>query len=279
MSRYGLTEPKRSFVLDPQTPLNLDSNQQSLANADDSFFHLTTAFFNVDGQGGRFVMPQPKQPLLNREAIKQWNISVKERIDQLDISAEEEKILALWMAIKGLTDASKIGFLSPLRLYALSGYDFQQYLQINGTFKIPRGTTALANAIFSEFNGSALFNRKVTSVTSNSAGAQVTIEGGEDIAFSPALLSFTSITHHNIGGKLHAHSSDGFSRFFGVTSLQKAACFGFTESESKAGGTNMILFKGSQPEVRGRSPLSILDDVLQGLKPDTVDLGTIAEYL
>ncbi|KAK7422455.1 hypothetical protein QQZ08_009507 [Neonectria magnoliae] len=297
MSRYGLTEPIRSGSLGPDTPFNIDGTQQTLADADNSFLHLAVAFFNVDGQGGRAVMPQPNQPLLNREAIKQWDISAEERIGQIDISDKDKKTLALWMAISGLTDVSKIGFLSLLRLYALSGYDFQRYLEINGTFKVPGGTTSLANAVFSEFKGSALFNRKVKSITSDSAGAQVLVEGGEsfsashvvctlpihclaDIRFSPPLPeSFTAISHHNLGGKLHAHSSNGSAKFFGVTSPERVACFGFTESNSKTGGTKIVLFESSRQEATDRSPLNILEEALRDLKPSTVDLGTVNEYL
>ncbi|KAM5346270.1 hypothetical protein ACJ41O_009275 [Fusarium nematophilum] len=280
MSRYALTEPKRSSGLSPDSPFNIDGTIESIEKADSSFLPLAAAFFDVDGQGGRVVMPQPNQPLLNREAIAQWDISAEERIGQMDISAKDKKLLAMWMAISGLTDVSKIGFLSLLRLYALSGYNFQQFLEINGTFKIPGGTTALANKMFSEFKGSALFNRHITSIASNSAGAQVQSTASPDINFSPPLPpSFTSIVHHNLGGKLHAHSPNGSARFFGVTTPAKAACFGFTESESKTGGVNMVLFKSSRLEATDRAPLAILDEVLRDLKPGSVDLGKVNEYI
>ncbi|KAJ4317088.1 hypothetical protein N0V84_007541 [Fusarium piperis] len=297
MSRYGLVEPKRSIGLSPDTPLNIDGKLQNVEEADASFLPLAAAFFDVDGQGGRSVMPQANQPLLNREAIARWDISAEERIRQMDVSPEQKKLLHMWMAISGLTDVSKIGFLSLLRLYALSGYSFQQFLEINGTFKIPGGTTALANRIFAEFKGPALFNRHITSITSTSGGATVQVKDGEkfsanqvictipihclaDINFSPPLPeSFTSIVHHNLGGKLHAHSPNGSARFFGVTTPDKAACFGFTESESKTGGVNMVLFRSSRLETANPPPLAILDEVLQDLKPDAVDLGTINEYL
>ncbi|CAH0043690.1 unnamed protein product [Clonostachys solani] len=297
MSRYGLTATKRSSSIDPDSPFLIDGVVQDNVAADDAFLHLAAAFFDVDGLGGRIVMPQPTQPFLNREAIKKWDISVEDRINQMDVSSDEKKLLRMWMAISALTDVSKIGFLSLLRLYALSGYNFQQYLEINGSFKIPGGTTALADMIFAEFDGTSLFNREITSISSDATGVAIEVKGGQkftasqaictipihclaDVEFSPPLPpAFTSIAHHNLGGKLHAHSPNGSSKFFGVTGACKAACFGFTESTSKTGGVNMVFFKSSRPELAGRSPSEILDEVLHDLKPESVDLGNINEYL
>ncbi|CAG9977375.1 unnamed protein product [Clonostachys byssicola] len=297
MARYGLTTPKTSFKLGRDTSMNVGGVKQTMRGADDSFLHLAATFFNVDGYNGRLVLPQPHLPLYNRKGIREWDISVRERIDQLNLSATEKDLLAFWMGTVGLQEAHKLGFLSLLRLYALSGYDFQRLLELSGVFKIPGGTTALANAMFSEFNGSALFNRKVKSIVSGSSRAQVYVEDGEifsadrvictvpinclaDIEFSPPLPpSYTSIKHVNLGGKLHAHSADGSTRFFGVDGPSKVACFGVAESRSSTGGTNMVFFKSSREENVDRSQLEILEEALRDLTAGGTQIGDIDEYL
>ncbi|KAF9877503.1 monoamine oxidase n [Colletotrichum karsti] len=297
VSRYGLTETKESFGNSPDSLCNIDGNVQSMQDAAASVFPLAEAFFNVDGDGGRIVMPQPTRPLYNREAIVKWDISVEERLGQMDITEHDKELLRMWMATAGLTDVSRIGFLSLLRLYALSGYDFQRYLEANGTFKIPGGTTALADMMFAEFKGASLFNRHVTSIASESTRATVKTKAGEefsashvictvpvhclaDIEFLPPLPpSFTSTVHYNLGGKLHIHSPNSAAKFFGVTTPSKTACFGFTESASKTGGVNIVAFQSSRLEAADRPPLTILSEALDNLKPGSVELGNINEYL
>ncbi|KAJ0270236.1 hypothetical protein CBS470a_013565 [Colletotrichum nupharicola] len=297
MSRYGLTATEKSSGMEQDDPLKIDGNLQSMREAGASFAPLAAAFFDVDGHGGRTVIPQPTRPLLNHEAIAVWDISAEERINQMDVTEQEKGLLRIWMSISGLTDVSQIGFLSLLRLYALSGYNFQQYLEINGTFKIPGGTTALAEMIFAEFKGASLFNRHITSISSNTTSAIIQVKGGEgfsanhvictvpvhclaDIEFLPALPpSVTSIKHYNLGGKLHVHSPNGAAKFFGITTPSRNACFGFTESASKTGGVNIVAFKSVHIEAPSRPPLTILDDALDDLKPRSVELGKINEYL
>lgn len=297
LSRYGLTEPKKSLSLDPDTPMSINGAQQDLRGADDSFLPIVASFFDVDGQGGRNIFPQPHRPLENAEGVAQWDISVEERIDQLNLSAAENELLTIWMATMGLAEVSQVGFLSVLRLYALSGYDFPKLLEMNGTFKIPGGTTALANAMFSEYKGAALFNRKVKSITSQSVGARVVIEGGEtftadhiictipvnclaDIQFSPSLAPFyTSVIHTSLGGKIHAHSTDNSVKFFGVASPQSGSSFGFSESRSTAQGTNLLFFPSSRADAKDGSALDILNQLIDNLVPKSVQVGSVDDFV
>ncbi|KAJ0379546.1 hypothetical protein COL26b_002054 [Colletotrichum chrysophilum] len=277
MSRYGLTATEKSSGMEQDSPLKIDGNLQSMQEAGASFAPLAAAFFDVDGHGGRIVMPQPTRPLLNHEAIAVWDISAEERINQMDVTEQEKGLLRIWMSISGLTDVSQIGFLSLLRLYALSGYNFQQYLEINGTFKIPGGTTALAEVIFAEFKVQVKGGQEFSA---SHVICTVPVHCLADIEFTPVLPpSVTSIKHHNLGGKLHVHSPNGAAKFFGVTTPSRTACFGFTESASKTGGVNIVAFKSARLEAPDRPPLTILDDALDDLKPGSVDLGSINEYL
>ncbi|KAJ3536085.1 hypothetical protein NM208_g6872 [Fusarium decemcellulare] len=296
MSRYGLTEQKKSIALGPGTPVKMGGDLGDLASA----FSLGDKFFDVDGQRGRLVIQQPHNPLANRDAVDKWDISVQQRLAQMDLSDSEKKLLGLVMATFGLTEVAKTGFLSLLRLYALSDYDFARLMELNSTLKIPGGTTALANAMFDEFKGTALFNRKVTAINSNvGPGAQVVIDGGEtfeakhvictipinclsDVRFSPALAPcYSSIRHQNIGGKLHVHSDSGSLRFFGVSTPDRPSIFGFSESTSEANGTNMVIFKSSdsQPEAIEEDPLKLLNDSLVDLVPRKVRTGQINDFL
>ncbi|KAJ0328703.1 hypothetical protein COL922a_013162 [Colletotrichum nupharicola] len=277
MSRYGLTATEKSSGMEQDSPLSIDGNLQSMQEAGASFAPLAVAFFDVDGHGGRIVMPQPTRLLLNHEAIAVWDINAEERINQMDVTEQERRLLRIWMAISGLIEVSQIGFLSLLRLYALSGYNFQQHLEINGTFKIPRGTTALAEMIFAEFKVQVKGGEEFSA---NHVICTVPVYCLADIEFLPALLpSVTSIKHYNLGGKLHVHSPNGAAKFLGVTTPSSNACFGFTESASKTGGVNIVAFKSAHLQAPGRPPVTILDDALDKLKPTSVELGTINEYL
>ncbi|KAH6995155.1 hypothetical protein EDB80DRAFT_897396 [Ilyonectria destructans] len=290
-------EMEKSLSLDPDTPMCINSAQQDLRGADDSFLPLVASFFDVDGQGGRNIFPQPHRPLENAEGVAQRDISVEERINQLNLSAAENKLMTIWMATMGLAEVSQVGFLSVLRLYALSGYDFPKLLEMNGTFKIQGGTMALANAMFAEFKGAALFNRKAKLITSQSVGARVVIEGGEtftanrvistvpvnclaDVQFSPPLAPFyTSVIHTNLGGKIHAHSTNNSVKFFGVASPQSGSSFGFSESWSTAKGTSLLFFPSSRADAKDGSALDSLNQSIDNLVPKSVQVGSVDDFV
>lgn len=224
---------------------------------------LVTAFFNIDGANGRTILPNPHRPHNNPEAIKKYDISVSERVSQLDASDADKRFLTICLNAGSAAPADAVGFLSILRLFSLSNYDYDTFMEISSKFKIPGGTTALASAMLAEFQGVSLFKRPVSSITTRPDLATVLPENGEkfaaeqviytvplnclgDVKFEPAFPVALPIKHACATGKGHMHTDEKTHPWFGMGDEEVTAAYGFTESDSSVGGTNLVLFPGSQ---------------------------------
>ncbi|KAK5043624.1 hypothetical protein LTR84_011338 [Exophiala bonariae] len=221
---------------------------------------LMFKFMDIDGAGGRTLFPQPYQPMQCADLWTSWDISLQERADQLDISIEDRDFLLSWLCINACSSAAESSFLNMLRLYALSGYDFNTFMEICGKMKLKEGTTTLASAIYSEYKGASLFNRVVKSVLSTDGEVEVATKAGDvfhakhvictiplhclsDVEFSPSLpQAFKTTKHANLGAKVHIHSSLSVDPWFGISDGNHSVCAVFTESPSAQGGTHLVSF-------------------------------------
>ncbi|CAF1493983.1 unnamed protein product, partial [Didymodactylos carnosus] len=75
-------------------------------------------FFDVDGQRGRLIFPQPYSPLLNIDHIKKYDhLSVQDRFNEIS-SKHSAKIIALtssMIASFGNDDPNRVGFIDALK--------------------------------------------------------------------------------------------------------------------------------------------------------------------
>ncbi|KAL6404533.1 monoamine oxidase n [Ilyonectria robusta] len=301
VSRYDLSPLPASTGFDAGVPTTsvrdgrefLKPTKVTLQDADARTLPLMAKFYDIDGYGGRTVFPQPNKPLLNPEGVKKWDISIQERIDQLDISEDDKVHLAMWLNMQGLARPEKTGFLNVLRLYALSSYDYNAFVEMNSRYKAPGGTTALISHMWNEYKGVSLFNRPVTSVVTKYNEAEVTTENGEiftadqvivtiplnvyaDVKFTPPLpAAFTTTKHVNLGGKIHLHTEKIAPGWFGCSTTDRSALFGFTESPSQGGGTNMVLFLSDENVVKDTGLEVHVREVAKNVQGDLIpeDMG------
>ncbi|KAH8886575.1 amine oxidase [Thozetella sp. PMI_491] len=267
VTRYGLVDNiKASSGMSEEAEVSyLNDNKDGLIRerpeiTDERLLPLMDKFFDVDGMGGRKLFPQPWRPLDNREVWAPWDISLQERAEQMDISDKDRSFLTSWLCINACSAPEQGSFLNMVRLFALSGYSFNIFMEICGKFKLKDGTTRLASAIFDEFKGDTLFNYHVKSIQTARNGATITDKAGRsfqakqvictlplhclpDVQFSPPLPSaFMNTQHANFGGKVHIHSATSVSPWFGMSDGNHSVCATFTESPSAQGGTYLVSF-------------------------------------
>ncbi|KAH8722361.1 hypothetical protein GQ44DRAFT_711950 [Phaeosphaeriaceae sp. PMI808] len=267
VTRYGLvgglkvssgtsTEANVSYYNYPTTGV-MNETPEIL---DKRLLPLIDQLIDVDGEGGRSLFPQPWLPLQNSDVWSQWDISLQERADQLDIGEEDRKFLLSWLVINTCSSSEKSSFLNMIRLLALSSYDFNTFIEICGKYKFKNGITGLATAMFEEYRGDTLFGRIVKSVLSNAENVEVTTKAGEafytkqvictlplhclpDVDFSPPLpSSFTTTKHANFAGKVHIHSAKHVAPWFGISDSDHSICAALTDVNSAQGGTHLVSF-------------------------------------
>lgn len=272
-TRYGLAdklttsnctsdEALISYLNDAKTDLIYEHPEKTLARS----FPLIEKFLDVDGAGGRKLFPQPYLPIQNPEVWAKWDISFQERVDQLDISKEDSDFLLAWLTINTCTSPSKASLLNLIRLVALSGYSYQQFMESSGTFKFKHGTTSLASAMFAEFKGHTLFKQAVKSIDSSKPSTDVTVTTRSgfafrakqvictaplhclgDIDFSPPLpAAFTTTKHINFCGKVHLQTSNPVHPWFGVSDADHDVCAALTDAPSSTDGAHLVAFNHSR---------------------------------
>ncbi|KAL7627814.1 hypothetical protein AAE478_002009 [Parahypoxylon ruwenzoriense] len=302
MSRYGLVNLPASdpFNLAESITMCGGNDHTALTKIEPEVMmtrmtRLLQKFFDIDGMGGRTVLPQPYRWFDNLEGIKKYDITVAQRLQQMDVSPADRDFVAAWLFCMSLSSPETAGFLSFLRVYALSNYDWGTVLEMSGKFKVPGGTTALASAMHSEFTGISLFGRQVSSIVSKAGAAEVKTTAGEvftagkvvctiplnclgDIGFEPALPVSFIMTHVNQGAKVNFHAEGQPGGWFGVGTAQGSGSFGLTESSSESGGKNMVIFLGADGFLAKNALKDKPKEMIEALHTDLIPKGSDIKF-
>jgi lysyl oxidase-like protein 2/3/4 len=114
--------------------------------------------------------------------IKYDHLSVKDRLDQLDIPQIEKDLFDAMISSFGAVPGSQCGFAEVLRWYALGGHSMAGVFEHAGLFKLGKGgMTSLARSILSEYRGHLLFNTTIDRVEQNKSRVILTAKNGRRI--------------------------------------------------------------------------------------------------
>jgi hypothetical protein len=155
---------------------------------------LGNAFFEPSQR----VFPRPHQPMLMRSEVEKWDISVEDRIQQLDITDEEAYYLRALYALDGSGDVSSVSFLQLLRWYALAGHDYDQMAGLLYGNRFKDGTVTLANAIKDDSRAEVRLKTAVGAVEADATSVTVTTDGGDFITARACIFATPSGTWGDI---------------------------------------------------------------------------------
>ena len=128
----------------------------------------------------REVLPQPYDyfPLSDRmKALDQ--VSVAEKMAELDLDAEKRALLDGMWAVNFSGDPARGSYTQALRWCALAGGDWKLMFEVCATYKFASGTRSLLNAIAGDADGADVrLNTTVTAVDEAADGVTVTCADG-----------------------------------------------------------------------------------------------------
>lgn len=144
------------------------------------------AFFAIDGLSSRELMPYPHDPFrLPAPWVKYDHLSVKDRLDQLDIPQIEKDLFDAMISSFGSVPGDQCGFTEVLRWYALGGHSMASLYELVGTFKLGKGgMTRLARSILAEYKGHLLFNTTIDRIQQNPGAILLSAKTGRQIKTS-----------------------------------------------------------------------------------------------
>ncbi|HWD65642.1 MAG TPA: NAD(P)/FAD-dependent oxidoreductase [Solirubrobacteraceae bacterium] len=125
------------------------------------------------------ALPLPHDPLFAIDRLARFDrLSVAERIEELDLSEEEEAVLAAEVESLASAPLTEAGAVSVLRWHALSGYSLTLTQMTGGRVTIDGGTSALLNAIASGAHYERRLESPVAEVKRTGDGVEVVTRDG-----------------------------------------------------------------------------------------------------
>jgi hypothetical protein len=161
-------------------------------------------FCDIDGVGGRSVLPRPHKPFTNSDAYAQWDaLSAADRLEQISEKlTKEERIImeSLVVQMAGATMA-QTGFGDILRWWALSDHDADMFMAYVIRWKLKCGQTEFAKRIFQDAlrsgNVDYKFATEVKLVEQSSGAVSVTTREGQSFGASRLVCTIPlNVLHH-----------------------------------------------------------------------------------
>ncbi|RSL70864.1 hypothetical protein CEP53_001759 [Fusarium sp. AF-6] len=301
LHRYGLHSNLKTSAgtLDAKTTLYTaafsTSNNLAGSEVNAAVQRVADAFFSIDGLSSRDLMPYPHEPFRQPVPwLKYDHLSVKDRLDQLDLPQIEKDLFDAMVSSFGSAPGSECGFTEALRWYALGGHTMAGVFELAGVYKLGKGgMSSLARSILSEYHGHLLFNTVLEKVDQHNSSVTLTAKNGRqiqasqvistiplnclsDISFSPALSPLRQDAikagHINQGAKIHFKLGQTEPGWFSMASGYGNSpwCFSFSDHNGTANkdGTYCIGFGYNGHLTDPRASNHIISTFKQHLKPD-----------
>lgn len=185
VQRYGLAVEQSPWLADSCFwPTATGQAAGSLGELRSILIDLLTRFF----ADARAAMPRPFEPLRSAATREFDALSVQDRLDELDITADERVLLAGVLGANGSGATRDIGFLSVVRWYALHEWNAVQFID-REHYGIVGGVGRLHAAIMGDANCDVRLEAPVSGVTPDSDGVSVATRNGDEFRARAAVLA------------------------------------------------------------------------------------------
>jgi len=136
------------------------------------------------------ALPNPHDPLLALDELARFDrLTIAERIEQLDLDAEERAVLEAELESLASGPLDEVGAVAVLRTHALSGYSLALAQFTGGRVTLADGTRALLEAIASPAPVETRLETPVAAVRARRGGVEVETRGGELFEAAAAVVA------------------------------------------------------------------------------------------
>jgi len=140
-----------------------------------------SSLMNEFHTGAAAAFPRPFDPF-SGDAWKEADaLSVRERLDQMDLSMSHRGLLEGVLGASAHGPFEEASFAEMLRWWALSGHDLQRYSDSVARYRLRDGTISLIEAMLEDAGAELRLGTPVASVAQDGAGVEVRTERGERI--------------------------------------------------------------------------------------------------
>lgn len=218
---------------------------------------------DVDGQGGRAVLPRAHDPLFRADLLARWDaLSLADRLQAIKLNREMRDLLAPQLSINCHNDPAEAGFADMLRWWALGDYEMGRMFDKLGRYKIKEGMGELAARMLADAPGEVRLATPIRAVERQGEFSVVTTARGErlkaravvmavplnvlgSIAFSPALSAgkqaMAAAGHTGRGSKCYIHIRQQVGNWMGMAPHPHPITLTWTEQQ-RDDGTLLVCF-------------------------------------
>lgn len=220
-------------------------------------------FCNVDGQGGRTVLPLAHDPLFRKAALERWDaLSLQDRLDAMRFSPEVRDLLSPQLSINCHNELAQAGFADMLRWWSLGDFEMGRMFDKLGRYKIRDGMGELAARMLADGNCDLAMSEPVAAVTRQGDGHVVTTARGaayraravvmavplnvlNSIRMTPALSAgkqrMAADGHTGRGTKCYIHIKQKVGNWMGMAPFPNPITLTWTEQQ-RDDGTLLVCF-------------------------------------
>lgn len=220
-------------------------------------------FCNVDGQGGRTVLPLAHNPLFRKDVLTRWDtLSLQDRLDSLHLNREVRDLLSPQLGINCHNELSQAGFADMLRWWSLGDFEMGRMFDKLGRYKLREGMGELAARMRADCSYDIALSEPVASVTRVEGGQQVITARGasyraravvmavplnvlKSIAMTPApsvgKQQMENDGHTGRGTKCYIHIKQKVGNWMGMAPYPSPITLTWTEQQ-RDDGTLLVCF-------------------------------------
>jgi monoamine oxidase len=136
---------------------------------------LLNAFYEPSSR----VFPKPYQPLLMKDELAKFDISLDQRLAQMNFSADDEALLRSRFAGSCGGPLSEASFLALMRWYALGGHDYDGMRKVISGTSFKNGVATLTDALLADGNTILKLSSPATEIEQRDQGVRVKTRDGE----------------------------------------------------------------------------------------------------
>ncbi len=146
--------------------------------------------WNAFVSGVEEVLPLPHDPLARIDGLARLDrMSIVERIDELELTAEELSVLEAELESLASGPLGESGAVSVLRWHALSGYSLALTQYTGGRVTLAQGTGALLAAIAGGASFDVRLESPVAAISQSASGVEVHLRAGDAISARSAIVA------------------------------------------------------------------------------------------
>lgn len=141
------------------------------------------------GHDAAELFERPYDPLRSADLDVVDQLSIKDRIDELDLTAEERALLTSFYCLCASAPTSEGGLTTMLRWLALSNNDPALFFEILAKYKFANGTVSLIDAMAADSGATIRLETAVQAIAQGDNGVTVHTASGEAITAASVVVT------------------------------------------------------------------------------------------